>query len=89
MTKRVVLTDKKVRALRAAKKGERYDVIDALMPGLLVRVTDKGSKTFMLRARFPGKVNPETGRANPNAARTRRDDGGGGAQQGGAVAYAD
>jgi integrase len=54
---RVVLTDKKIAALRRAKPGERYDVLDALMPNLLVRVTDKGSKSFMFRARF-GKTNP-------------------------------
>jgi integrase len=62
---RVVLTDKKLRALRPAKPGERYDVLDALVPGLLVRVTETGSKTFMFRARFPGRVNPKTGRSDP------------------------
>src|SRR6266568_5023268 len=54
---RVALTDKKIAALRPAKPGERYDVLDVLMPNLLVRVTDKGSKSFMFRARF-GKTNP-------------------------------
>src|SRR5262249_9500285 len=66
---RVVLTDRKVRALPPAKRGERYDVLDALMPGLLVRVTDRGTKTWHFRARFPGRINPRTGRADP----TRRE----------------
>jgi integrase len=62
---RVFLTDKKVRRLRPAKKGERYDVLDALMPNLLVRVTETGHRSWMFRARFPGKVNPKTGRRDP------------------------
>jgi integrase len=57
MTERVVLTDKKLAALKSAPPGTRRDYLDALVPGLLVRVTDKGSKTFMLRARFPGARN--------------------------------
>ena len=55
---RVKLTDKKLAALKPAKPGTRRDYLDALMPGLLVGVTDKGSKTFMLRARYPGSPNP-------------------------------
>jgi integrase len=62
---RIVLTDNKVRALRPAKAGRRYDVLDALMPGLLLRVTDKGSKSFMFRARFPGAPANRSGRTNP------------------------
>jgi hypothetical protein len=55
---RIKLTDKKLASLKPAKPGTRRDYLDALMPGLLVRVTDRGSKTFMLRARFPGSPNP-------------------------------
>ena len=55
---RLKLTDKKLAALKPARPGTRRDYLDALMPGLLVRVTDKGSKTFMLRARYPGSPNP-------------------------------
>jgi integrase len=51
---RVVLTDARVRALKKAKLGSRYDVLDALVPGLAVRVTDTGNKTFMFRTRYPG-----------------------------------
>lgn len=61
--RRVVLTDARVRALASAEPGKRYDVLDALMPGLLVRVTDKGRKTLMYRARFPSnKANDTTGK---------------------------
>ena len=51
--RRVVLTDKNVVALKPVK-GKRVDVYDALMPKLLLRVTDSGSKTYMFRAYFPG-----------------------------------
>ncbi|HEY5818945.1 MAG TPA: Arm DNA-binding domain-containing protein, partial [Mesorhizobium sp.] len=32
--------------------------MDAVVPGLGVRVTDKGQRTFVLVARFPGSSNP-------------------------------
>jgi hypothetical protein len=54
---RVKLNDRSVAALKPAKRGPRYDVLDALMPGLAVHVTDKGSKTFVFRTRFPGNKN--------------------------------
>jgi integrase len=55
---RIVLTDNKIARLKPAKPGTRYDVLDALMPNLLVRVTDTGSKAFVFRTRYPGKRNP-------------------------------
>ena len=58
-SERVVLTDKKVARLKPAKRGQRYDVLDALVPNLLVRVTDTGSKAFVFRTRFPGSRNPK------------------------------
>jgi hypothetical protein len=36
------LTDRKVRSLKAAPKGNRYQVMDALVPGFGVRVTEGG-----------------------------------------------
>ena len=57
MTKRT-LNDRVLRALKPAKAGKRYDVIDAQLPGFGVRVTDKGTKTFTLTKRFPGSANP-------------------------------
>jgi len=53
-----VLTDRALKALKRAKQGQRYEVADAVVPGLIVRVTDKGTKTFALVARFPGSHNP-------------------------------
>jgi integrase len=49
---RVDLTEQKVRALKPRE--QRYDVLDALVPGLRVHVTPNGSKSFMLKARYPG-----------------------------------
>src|SRR5262245_45931268 len=55
---RKALTDRTIRALKPAGPGARYDVLDALVPGLGVRVTEKGQRTFILIARFPGSRNP-------------------------------
>jgi integrase len=52
------LTDRGIRSLKPAKPGKRYDVMDAIVPGAGVRVTDKATKTFNLIARFPGSKNP-------------------------------
>ncbi|WP_029583644.1 integrase arm-type DNA-binding domain-containing protein [Bradyrhizobium sp. URHD0069] len=50
------LTDRKVLSLKAAPKGKRYQVMDALVPGFGVRVTDTGVKTYIFQARFPGST---------------------------------
>ena len=47
MQKRV-LNDAYIRALKPAAPGTRYAVSDILVPGLRVRVTDQGTKTFIL-----------------------------------------
>jgi integrase len=52
------LNDRVVKTLKPAEPGKRYDVMDALVPGFGVRVTDRGNRTFILVARFPGKTNP-------------------------------
>src|SRR6516225_4759544 len=52
------LTDRAIHALKAAAKGKRKLIWDALVPGLAVRVTDTGAKSFVLVARFPGSPNP-------------------------------
>ncbi|MEJ5021868.1 integrase arm-type DNA-binding domain-containing protein [Ochrobactrum vermis] len=52
------LTDRRMHALKPAPAGTRYDIQDGIVPGLAVRVTDKGTKTFVLVARFPGSNNP-------------------------------
>jgi integrase len=53
-----VLTDRALKALKPAKSGQRYEIGDAVVPGLTVRVTDQGTKTFALIGRFPGSSNP-------------------------------
>ena len=52
------LTDRTIRALHAAPEGTRYDVMDTQAPGLAIRVTDNGQRTFVLIARFPGHKQP-------------------------------
>jgi integrase len=55
MTKKA-LTEKAVAALKPAPVGKRYSVQDSLVPGLEVRITDRGTKTFMLGTRYPGST---------------------------------
>jgi integrase len=57
MSKRL-LNDRIVKALKPAAAGKRTEIFDALVPGLAVRVTDKGAKSFVLVARYPGSANP-------------------------------
>jgi integrase len=54
---RKTLTDRKVQSLKAAPEGKRYQVMDGLTPGFGVRVTDRGIKTYIFQARFPGSTN--------------------------------
>ena len=44
---RVTLTDARIRALKPA--ASRYPVLDAVVPGLVVRVSPNGFKAFALR----------------------------------------
>jgi integrase len=57
MAKRT-LTDRGIKALKPAKPGKPYDAMDAVVPGLGVRVSETGRRTFILVARFPGSKNP-------------------------------
>jgi len=52
------LTPTLIAGLKKARKDERYQVMDAQVPGFGVRVTDKGHKTFILRIRYPGSSTP-------------------------------
>ncbi len=52
------LTDRAIRALQPALEGKRRIVWDALVPGLGVRITDRGVKTFVLVTRYPGSTSP-------------------------------
>jgi hypothetical protein len=58
MPKPRVLTEPYIKALKAAPAGQRYAVADALVPGLKVRVTDRGAKSFILWRRYGGAANP-------------------------------
>lgn len=52
------LTDRTLKALKPAEAGKRYDVMDTVVPGFGVRVTETGQRTFILIARYPGKDSP-------------------------------
>jgi len=55
---RVKFTDRYLRSLKPALKGQRYEIMDALAPEMGVRVTDKGLASFVYVGRFPGSQNP-------------------------------
>ena len=55
---RLSLTDRTIRALRPAAQGKRADYWDTLVPGMGVRVTDKGRRSFIVMKRVAGKANP-------------------------------
>ncbi len=52
------LTDRTLKALKPAAAGKLYDVMDSVVPGFGVRVSDSGRRTFVLVARYPGSRNP-------------------------------
>jgi integrase len=58
MERATTLTDRKLRALKPASPGKRYEVMDKLERQLGVRVTEKRTRTFILVTRFPGARNP-------------------------------
>jgi Arm DNA-binding domain len=52
-----ILTDKSIKSLPTPAAENRSTVYDGIVPGLMVRVTDQGHKSFRLAARFP--LNPK------------------------------
>lgn len=52
------LNDRTLKALKPAAKGKHYDQKDDIVPGLAVRVSETGRKTFVLVTRYPGSKNP-------------------------------
>lgn len=52
------LTDRAIQALKSAPAGKRRIVWDAIVPGMGLRVTENGTKSFVLVARYPGSPNP-------------------------------
>jgi hypothetical protein len=55
---RRLLTDRAIRALKPAPEGTRYEVFDSIVPGMAIRVTERGVRTFVLVARYPHSPNP-------------------------------
>jgi integrase len=52
------LTDRTLKSLKSATAGKHYDVMDSVLSGFGVRVSDTGRRTFILLTRFPGSSNP-------------------------------
>jgi integrase len=50
------LNDDNIAALKAAPKGKRYDAWDVTVPGLSVRVTDSGAKTYCVTGKLPNEA---------------------------------
>ena len=60
---RINLTDRKLKSLKAADRKRadnhgHYDTWDAVVPGLGVRTSSSGRKTFVLMTRYPGSSSP-------------------------------
>lgn len=57
---RQLLTDRLLKGLekKPAPKGKHYDVHDTIVPGLAVRVSETGRRTFVVVKRFAGRKNP-------------------------------
>jgi integrase len=55
---KVKLTDRAVKALKADPERGRYEVLDSAISGFAVRVSDKGTRTFILKTRYPGSDQP-------------------------------
>lgn len=60
---RVNLTDRFIRSRKPAAAGRRVDYPDGIVPGLALRVTDRGHKSFVLIARYPANPRNPTRRA--------------------------
>jgi integrase len=52
------LTDRAILHLKPSPLGKRRIVWDAIVPGLGVRITDRGVKSFVLVVRYPASQNP-------------------------------
>jgi integrase len=52
------LTDRTIKAVKPALPGKRTLLWDAIVPGLALRVTDSGKRSFVLVTRYPGSKHP-------------------------------
>jgi integrase len=57
------LTDRFINSRKAAPDGKREEYFDAIVPGLALRITDRGHKSFALVARYPSHPKNPTRRA--------------------------
>ena len=58
-----ILTDRFINSRKKASPGKRDDYPDAIVPGLALRVTDRGHKSFVLVTRYPSNPEHPTRRA--------------------------
>src|SRR5262249_8489434 len=56
--RKIALTDRSLQALRPAPEGRRVVVWDVLLPGMAVRVSGKGKRSFYAVRRRTGKAQP-------------------------------
>ena len=56
MRARHVLTDKQIENVKAAPKGTRYILWDAVVPSLGLRMTGSGHKSFLIQRRVNGNM---------------------------------
>jgi integrase len=68
------LTDRFINSRKAAQPGRRDEYRDAIVPGLSLRVTDRGHKSFVLVARYPSYPKNPTRRALGNCGAITLDD---------------
>jgi integrase len=52
------LTDRKLKTLKAAPEGQRLEIMDQVIAGFGVRVSDTGLRSFILKTRYPGSRHP-------------------------------
>src|SRR5262245_27941005 len=64
------LTDRAIKAVKPAPLGKRILLWDALVPGLALRVTDRGKRSFVLVTRYPGSMHPTPRSLGPYGAIT-------------------
>ena len=56
------LTDRFINSRKPAPAGQRQEYTDAIVPGLALRVTDRGHKSFVLISRYPSNPKNPTRR---------------------------
>ena len=56
MPARHILTEKQLTHAKAAPKGKRYTLWDAVTPSLGVRISDTGRKSFIIQRRVNGRM---------------------------------